>query len=320
MARSFGPSEAKEETITMGSTYILRKGAATMSDIKDGYAGAFGLGDGKIFYVDPGNGSDNNSGEEAEDAFATLQAGIDATTSGRGDLILRLPGGEEVTETVAFNKSGIYVKAVTYGVNPYASGELFSTYSAAAFTDGPAATITARCTIDGLGFASRDTGATFYSGAAMLIGGDGLAGQFGAHIVNCRFPKWGLDNRIGIAVEGTSDVIIENCDFEGVGANFDSGIYVQGATANITIRGNHFRDCTQGIQFGAFAGGGPDCIIQGNVAVHGSLLAAASAAVGVVVDNYIPTKDVAAAFGGASLGTLEGYGLWFANNHYSETP
>ena len=46
MARSFGPSEAKEETITMGSTYILRKGAASMSDIKDGYAGAFGLGDG----------------------------------------------------------------------------------------------------------------------------------------------------------------------------------------------------------------------------------------------------------------------------------
>ena len=305
----------------MGNTYILRKGAATMSDIKDGYAGAFGLGDGKIFYVDPGNGNDNNGGEEAEDAFATLQAGIDACTSGRGDLILRLPGGEEVTQTVSFNKNGIYVKAVTYGVNPYASGELFSTYAAASFTDGPVATITSRCTIDGLGFASRDTGATFWDGAALLIGGDGAAGQFGTHIVNCRFPKWGLDNRIGIAVEGTSDVIIENCDFEGVGANFDSGIYVQGATANITIRGNHFRDCTTGIAFGAFAGGGPDCLIQGNVAVHGTLLTASSAAVGVVVDNYIPTLDVGNAYGsGVSLATLEGYGLWFANNHYSETP
>jgi len=304
----------------VGSTYILRKGASSLSDLKDGLVGTFGLGDGEVFYVDPGNGSDANSGTEAGDAFATLQAGIDACVSGRGDLILRLPGGEEVTQTVSFNKNGIYVKAVTYGVNPFASGELFSTYAAASFTDGPAATITARCTIDGLGFASRDTGATFYDGAALLIGGEADATPFGAHLINCRFPKWGLDNRIGLAVEGSSDCIIENCDFEGVGSNFDSGIYVQGATANITIRGNHFRDCTQGIQFGAFAGGGPDCIIQGNVAVHGSLLAVPGTAVGAVVDNYIPTKDVGNAFGGDSLATLEGYGLWFANNHYSETP
>jgi pectate lyase len=279
------------------------------------------IGDGKVFYVDPGNGATDNTGESPTNALKGLQAGIDKCVAGRGDVIVRLPGGEEVSETVAFNKSGITVVAATYGVNPYASGELFSTYAAATFTDGPAATITSRCTIIGLGFASRDTGATFYSGAAMLIGGDAGAGQFGAHIKNCRFPKWGLDNRIGLAVEGSSDVIIENCDFEGVGANFDSGIYVQGATANITIRYNHFRDCDTGIQFGAFTSGSPDCIIQGNVAVHGTLLETPGAAVGVVVDNYIPTLDVGNAYGsGVSLATLEGYGLWFANNHYSETP
>lgn len=219
-----------------------------------------------------------------------------------------------------FNKSGIYVKAVTYGVNPFASGELFSIFSASTFTDGPAATVTARCTIQGLGFVSRDTGALFFSGAAMLIGGQADATPFGAHIINCRFPKWNLSNRIGLAVEGSSDTIIENCDFEGVGTNFASGIYVQGATANISIKRNVFRDCTQGIQFGAFAGGGPDCVIQENIAVHGSLLAAPSAAVGVIIDNYIPTKDVAAAYGGTSLGDLETLGLWTSGNHYSETP
>jgi len=305
----------------MGNLYILKKDVATLSDLKDGLSGTFGIGDGEVFYVDPGNGTTSASGLSPTDAFSTLQAGIDACVSGRGDVIMRLPGGEEVTQTVNFNKSGIYVKAVTYGVNQYASGELFSTYAAASFTDGPAATITSRCTIDGLGFVSRDTGATFWDGAALLIGGDGAAGQFGAHIINCRFPKWGLDNRIGISVEGTSDVLIENCGFEGVTANFDSGIYVQGATANITIRNNHFRDCDTGIQFGAFAGGGPDCIVQGNVAVHGTLLETPGAAVGVVVDNYIPTLDVGNAYGsGVSLATLEGYGLWFANNHYSETP
>ena len=301
-------------------TYNLKSGVATLSDLKDGLVGTFGIGDGQVFYVDPASGSSGAGGSAPDDAFDTLQAGIDACVDDRGDVIMRMRGGEEVTETVAFNKSGIYVKAVTYGVNPFASGELFSTYSAAAFTDGPAATVTKRCTIEGLGFVSRDTGATFYDGAAMLIGGEADATPFGAHIKNCRFPKWGLDNRIGLAVEGSSDVIIEDCDFEGVGADFASGIYVQGATANITIRNNHFRDCTQGIQFGAFAGGGPDCIIQGNVAIHGSLLAVPGTAVGAVIGNYIPTLDVGNAYGGDSLATLEGYGLWFADNHYSETP
>ena len=278
------------------------------------------IGDGKVFYRDNGLGSDGNTGTSPNEAFKTMQKAIDACVSGRGDVIMALPGGEEVTETVNFNKSGIYVKAVTYGVNPFASGELFSIFSASTFTDGPAATVTARCTIQGMGFVSRDTGATFFSGAAMLIGGQADATPFGTHIINCRFPKWNLSNRIGLAVEGSSDVIIEGCDFEGVGTNFASGIYVQGATANISIKRNVFRDCTQGIQFGAFAGGGPDCVIQENIAVHGSLLAVPGAAVGVVIDNYIPTLNLGAAYGGDSLATLEGFGLWFANNHYSETP
>jgi len=301
-------------------TYNLKSGVATLSDLADGLVGTFGIGDGKVFYVDPSNGSVSAGGEAPDDAFSTKQAGIDACVDGRGDVIMILPGGEQVTETVNFNKTGIYVKAVTYGVNRFASGELFSTYAATSFTDGPVATVTKRCTIEGLGFVSRDTGSTFFSGAAMLIGGQADATPFGTHILNCRFPKWNLSNRIGLAVEGSSDIIIEDCDFEGVGTNFASGIYVQGATANITIRGNVFRDCTQGIQFGAFAGGGPDCVIERNIAVHGSLLSAPSAAVGVIIDNYIPTLDVASAYGGTSLGDLETLGLWTSNNHYSETP
>ncbi len=301
-------------------TYILRKGHSKLEDLSDGLVGTFGIGDGKVFYVDPGNGTVSAGGEDPDDAFSTMQAGIDACVNDRGDVIMRLRGGEEVTETVNYNKAGIYVKAVTYGVNRFASGELFSTYAAVAFTDGPVATVTARCTIEGLGFVSRDGGTTFYFGAAMLIGGEADATPFGVHILNCRFPKWGFANRIGLAVEGSSDCIIEDCDFEGVTTDFASGIYVQGATANISIIGNRFRDCTQGIQFGAFAGGGPDCIIQGNVAVHGSLLAVPSAAVGVIIDNYIPTQDVGNAYGGSSLANLETFGLWTANNHYSETP
>jgi len=301
----------------MSRPYILRKGVSQLEDLSDGLTGTFGIGDGEVFYVDPSSGSTSNSGESPDDAFATLQAGIDACVSGRGDVIMRLPGGEEVTETITFNKSGIYIKAVTYGANPYAKGEMFSVYAASSFTDGPVATITSRCTIEGLGFVSRDTGATFYDGAAMLIGGLATALPFGVHILNCRFPKWNLDNRIGIAMEGTSDTVVEGCSFEGVGADFDSGIYVQGAAQNISIIGNLFRDCTYAVVFGSFAGGGPECIIHSNFCEGSKLLSAASAATGIVSDNWLMTATDTGSYS-AIVNTLNGYGLQMSDNHYAE--
>ena len=301
----------------MSRTYILRKGYSKLSDLADGLVGTFGIGDGEVFYVDPSSGSSSASGGSPTDAFDTLQAGIDACTSGRGDVIMRLPGGEEVTETVTFNKSGIYVKAVTYGANPMATGELFSTYSASTFTDGPAATITSRCTIEGLGFVSRDTGASFYDGAAMLIGGEGTALPFGVHILNCRFPKWGLDNRIGLAIEGGSDVTVEGCSFEGVSADFDSGIYVQGASQNISIIGNHFRDCTYAVVFGAFAGGGPEAIIGHNVCEGSKLLSAPGTATAIVCDNWLMTATDSASYN-TTVSALNAYGIQMSDNHYAE--
>lgn len=232
-------------------------------------------------------------------------------------MIVRLPGGEEVTETITFNKSGITIIPGVYGANRYAMGELFSTYAAASFVDGPVATITSRCTIGGLGFASRDTGALFYDGAAMLIGGQADATPFGVNIVNCRFPKWGLDNRIGIAIEGGSDILIEGCDFEGVGADFDSGVYVQGASQNISILNNHFRDCTYAVVFGAFAGGGPECMIGHNVCEGSKLLSAPSAATGLVFDNWLMTATDSGSYN-TTVNALNALGLQFSDNHYAE--
>lgn len=266
--------------------------------------------DGKKFIQDPAGAGDMLGLEEA----------VGACVDGRGDVIVRKAGGEKVTATIVLDKKAISIVAEGYGAAPFATGEMFATYADAAFTDGPVVQIKERCFLEGLGFASEDTGTMYYSGAALLIGGEAGVFPFGAHLLHCRFPKWGLGNRIGLAIEGSTDVRIEACGFEGVGGDFESGIYIQGAAANIDIIRNIFRDCTQGIQFGTFSGGGPDCLIQGNIAVHGSLLAVPNAAVGVVIDNYIPTKDVAAAYGGDNLATLEGYGLWFSNNHYSETP
>lgn len=272
---------------------------------------------GDIYWVDPTNGASANGGQNAEDAFDTLQAGIDACTADQGDLIIRMNGTETVTSTIAFNKSGISVAAQGFGHNPFSQGENFATLADAAFTDGPVATVTATCAIKGLGFVSRDTGATFYDGAAMLIGGDADATPFGVHVQGCRFPKWNVSNRIGVAIEGSSDCMIEECDFEGVGADFASGIYVQGATQNLVIRRNHFRDCTYAILFGSFAGGGPHCLIHENLCEDSKLLSAGSAATGLVCGNWLEGATDTGSYS-VAVDTLNGYGLVFCDQHYAE--
>lgn len=251
------------------------------------------------------------------DSYATLLAAIAAAVAGNGDIILIQRGGIEVTATVDFNKSGLQVFAVDDGQNPLSRGEWNAIYSAAAFTDGPAVTITAPTSFEGVGFASRDTGALFYDGAACLIGGLATALPWGVHLKHCRFPKWGLDNRIGLAIEGSSDCLVECCTFEGVGADFDSGIYVQGATANLIIRRNIFQDCTYAVVYGSFAGGGPDAVIMSNVCRGSKLLSAGSTAPTIVADNWLMTATDSGSFND-TVDTLNGYGIQMSNNHYAE--
>jgi len=262
----------------------------------------------RVFVVDP------------SDSGFTIQNAIDECIAAKGDVILMLPGASDVTTSVLFNKSGINVIAVNRGLNPMVDGEFHSILSNASYTNGPAATITASCRIIGMGFVSRDTGSLFFSGAACLLGGDGAQGAppFGVQMKNCRFPKWGLDNRIGLAIEGSSDCLIEECTFEGVGSALAVGIYVQGATQNLVIRGNHFRQCTAAIQYGAFAGGGPHALIDRNIIEDGVTLdSQGNTAPSFLTDNY--SELAATAAYDAIVGTLQGQGIQFAGNHYTET-
>jgi hypothetical protein len=157
---------------------------------------------------------------------ADMVAAITAAVAGNGDVILLPRGGIETTAQITQNKSGLRFIAVDDGMSPLARGEFNALYAAATLTDSPVMKVTAPTSFWGMGFASRDTGATFYDGAALLLGGDADANPWGVHVQSCRFPKWGLDNRIGIAIEGSSNCLIEDCDFEGVGSAFDSGIYL----------------------------------------------------------------------------------------------
>ena len=273
-------------------------------------------GDGLVFGVDPGNGNDNHRGDRVGKPLKTMQAAIDKCVAGRGDKILRFPGGEEVTATVTFDCSGITVEAVDYGCQPMANGEIFATYSAAALVDVPVATITERCVLKGLGFVSRDSTTLFYGGAALLIGGEADAGPFGVHILNCRFPKWGLTNTKGISIEGASDTRIEGCGFEGVGSDLTVGIYAQGAVENLDILGNTFRDCTTGIVFGDFAGGGPDAIIAHNKFFKVAF-SSPNAAPTLICDNWLMTATDGTSYT-LTVDQCNALGVQFADNHYPE--
>jgi len=248
----------------------------------------------------------------------TLQNAIDDCTPAKGDVIVFLPGGHEVSAQVNIDCSGITIIAANRGLNPLVDGEFHAVYSAASFTTGPAAKISAPCRIIGIGFASRDTGATFFSGAACLIGGDADANPFGVHMKNCRFPKWGLDNRIGLAIEGSSDCFIEECGFEGVGSAFDMGIYIQGAMQNLEIKACRFRQCTAAIKTGAFAGGGPHVLVHQNIVEDGKLLDTdGNAGTGLITNNFLETATGTGSFDRA-VGTLQTAGWQISGNQYAE--
>ena len=283
---------------------------------------------GKVFFVNANSGAAARNFErpwfdvDGQRVFSTIQEAIDTCVSSRGDIIWVARGGHEVTETVAFNKTGISVIIQGWGMSPYAQGEYNAIYAATSFTDGPVATITAPCYIYGLGFASRDTGATFWSGAAALIGGLGTAGPFGVHLHACRFPKWGYDNRIGLAIEGSSNCLIEECDFEGA---FASGIYVQGACGHLTLRHNHFALMTNAITHGAFSDAGVNTQMfygPGNVTVSPTkfLNTNGGAGLGTIFGNFFGTAHGASTYD-LSVTNMESAGWHCVGNEYkTENP
>ena len=269
---------------------------------------------GDHFYVDPTNGSSGNPGKSKGAAKATLAQALALCTDWKGDVIHVARGTQTVTATIDVSKKGVTIIAddlMAEGSN----GEYHAILADAAFTDGPVMTITQPCNIIGLGFAGRDTGATFWSGASVLIGGLTTALPFGVYMALCRFPKWGLDARIGLSIEGSSNCRIEGCDFEGA---LRAGIYVQGATQHLVIKGNRFQGNTAAVLLGAFAGGGPTMILgPDNIVKGGYLLETdANTAEGQIIGNY---SDLAV--GNAydrTVTQLKAQGLDPIGNHYLE--
>ena len=179
--------------------------------------------DGRVFWVDPSSsvglanmvGYDGNDGRTPETAFLTLQAAIDACDNWRGDVIICKAGTQTVTTPVLFNKKGITVMAEGMGIPSMAKGERFMIYGS--HTDGPAAAISYPCRVIGMGFCGSET-----AGGSLEI--DGTTGGFDGgnfdSLEYCRFSHWGIAKAFALILQGTGDVEIDNCYFDGYTAGY----------------------------------------------------------------------------------------------------
>ncbi len=285
--------------------------------------GGFGQLTGQVYYWDVTSGSDNNAGDASDHAKSTLAATQALLTASNGDVVICMRGTETVTETQTFNVSGVTYLPEVMGLNPSAIGEFNALLADSTFTDGPVATITAPCWIDGLGFVSRDTGSTFFSGAACLIGGEASAAPFGVVMTGCRFPNWALDNRYGLAIEGGSDLLIDSCTFEGgATTDFEAGIYLQGATANLEINDCKFTDCDYAMNIGNITGGGPgpDLDFHGNRVIGADskgINTNAGSGRGIIWNNYFNTDQGTSTFD-RTTDQLDTQGYQLMGNFYKD--
>jgi len=306
--------------------YNLKKGVATLSDLKDGkFARSSLVGvDGRIFYVDEdttgaGSGSDASSGLEADESFATLQAAIDACTNDYGDLIICKAATQTVTEAVTFDKKGITVMAEGIGYPDIAKGERFMIYGS--HTDGPAAIITAPCKIIGMGFCGSEA-----AGGSLEI--NGTTGGFGGgnfvELYNVRFSHWGIAKAYALILQGTGDVVVDSCYFDGYTAGYTTAaISLQLAGASGTwathIVNNRFNNVTtyaMKMETGAVPVRG---LVEHNFMVGAGKFFDDNDVDGsfVFYDNYLITATDTSSYGD-SVDNLQTAGYNFVNNHYPE--
>jgi len=272
-----------------------------------------GLGGGKVFYLDPTNGSDNNSGRGPTNALATMTKAISKCVSNRGDVIVRMPGTETVTATVTQNKVGITIIGTTAAGNI----ETPASYLMYNSTTGPALTITAACTIIGMAFRAIATPAT---NPAVLVSADKVV------IKRCLFQHL-AGAIVGVQLNGIDDTLIEGCIFKDYDAAGDSPINLVinvAAVCNRTVvRNCRFINNVQCIEHQATALPS-DFLYEGNTMIPAAAgtyflqVNTLGAVYGLLCNNNltVANNDLLADI---NLAGLQALGVQAINNHYLET-
>jgi hypothetical protein len=288
-----------------------------------GLVGAAGMGGpaGRVFYVNANTSSAARNADrpwyqvDGVTVFSTLQAAIDACVDDRGDVIYVARAYMAISTPVLFNKAGIAVIAQGYGMAPREQGEYFTLHNT---TGGaPAATVSRSCRIQGLGFATANTGA---KSCAMLLENDSSYPGW-VHLNYCRFVNWGVATQYGINAEAGANNQIEHCVFEGTAAvPFTGGIAFGGSPTQNPIQNEvydcRFRDCTYGIDH--VDGTPQNFVYKENVFVDAKGVNTRNAAAdGLICGNWYETATDTGTYD-VAVATCQGNGIQFSGNNYSE--
>jgi hypothetical protein len=265
---------------TVGDRLFQYGGAPVGGDL----LGLHGLG--KVRWLDPDNGSDGNSGKKPEQAWATLQYAADslgyykanADMNGYHDILIRLPGVEEVTSAVRFDGGGvatdpgdsISVVSSLSGLRIW--GDVLHAHtrqasSMAAATANTVVVVRRQINFYGLSFGGRGTGEQadgtgacityrVSNDATLDLGKHGSGGGNFHTVRGCNFRDDGGNNTVGIYEYGAGASEISECTFGyNSAARGPTGIMIRGSATNnpfdIDIVNCLFRQCPVGIVLGA---------------------------------------------------------------------
>jgi len=266
--------------------------------------------EGQVFEVDSSGVGD----------FSTMQEAIDACVDWRGDVIIKKAGTETVTTPVLFNKKGITVVTEGMGLPPEAAGERFAIYGS--HTDGPAAIISQPCRIIGLGFIGSEA-----AGGSLEVDGTtgGFSGGNFVQLKSCRFSHWGVAKAHALILQGTGDVWVEDCYFDGYTAGYTvSAIHIEkagssGSWATRIMRNTFLNVTTYAIKMKT-AAVPVRGIVKGNIVIGAGKFFDDNDVSGSFgfYDNWLPTATDTASYGD-TVSNLISAGYKFADNHYSES-
>ncbi len=247
-------------------------------------------GKGKVRWLDPDSGSDEANGKKPERAWKTLQYAADslgyyktnADMQGFNDIIIRLPGVEEVDLPIRFDGGGVttdpgdaitVVSSLsglrTWGDVLHAHTRM-SSAGATAVGAGVSTVYVVRRQINfyGLSFAGRGTGERASGDGACIsyrVSSDSTGLDLGKHplgggnfhtVRGCNFRDDGGNDTVGIYEFGAGAAEISECTFGySAAARGPTGIMIRGSATNnpfdIDIVNCLFRQCPVGIVIGA---------------------------------------------------------------------
>ncbi|TRZ53810.1 MAG: hypothetical protein D4S01_00605 [Dehalococcoidia bacterium] len=193
------------------------------------------MGRGRVYYVDPANGSDSNDGKTPRRALATIEAGYAKLVTNRHDTLVYLAGATTATLTASITWSKSYTHFV--GVcAPTNVSQRARIISSAAIT--PLITISGTgCIFKNLAFKQEYSHAT--AGCVLVSGGRNyfenvhFAGQLGA------LAKAGA-NAYSLKLDGAEENLFVGCTIgvDTVALTAGKPLWFDGAAVR-----NEFRDC-----------------------------------------------------------------------------